>query len=223
MSISIPKPRKGIEKDVHTVAYAREYVGGLSNVSKMPGRSGSISAFECIEGSKLRAIPGTRCSICYAMSNRYPMPVVQNALARRLKAFDKPLWVPMMAKAINKDPHFRWFDSGDLQSVDMLRKIVHVCNLTPQTKHWLPTGEHEMVREYRKKYGSFPENLIVRVSAIMIGGLPPRNFDQTSTIHPNADEPVMGQECPSYLQEGKCQDCRACWDSEVRNVSYLAH
>ena len=35
----------------------------------------------------------------------------------------------------------RWFDSGDLQSLSHLMKIIEVCEHTPHIKHWLATRE----------------------------------------------------------------------------------
>ncbi len=46
------------------------------------------------------------------------------------------------------EPFFRWFDSGDLQSVEMVRDIVAVAERTPEIRHWLPTREYATVREY---------------------------------------------------------------------------
>ena len=133
----------------------------------------------------------------------------------------KPEWVPAMVRAINNAPHFRWHDSGDIQSVRHLTKIVRVAELTPDTKHWLPTHEYKMVSTYLKKHGSFPENLIVRMSAAMVDGQPPKRFALTSTIHKN--QAPIGYECPAHKQDNECKDCRACWNPEVKNISYEWH
>jgi hypothetical protein len=204
-----------------TVKEATDFVGGLSNTSKMPCKSYGLSAYKCKTGSKLRKIPGSACDTCFALKNRYMMGPVPIAHYRRIQTIYKPEWVPAMVRAINNAPHFRWHDSGDIQSVRHLTKIVRVAELTPDTKHWLPTHEYKMVSTYLKKHGSFPENLIVRISAAMVDGQPPKRFALTSTIHKN-QEPI-GYECPAHTQDNECKDCRACWDPEVKNISYEWH
>ena len=46
---------------------AWDLVGGLSKPGKMPGWSIGIPAAECNTGSKLRLIPNSVCSTCYAL------------------------------------------------------------------------------------------------------------------------------------------------------------
>ena len=50
---------------------ALQAVGGLGKPSKMPWWSWSISATECITGSKLAEVEGTVCSGCYALKGNY--------------------------------------------------------------------------------------------------------------------------------------------------------
>jgi len=61
-----------------------QIVGGLSKPSKMPGWAYGLPAPECKTGSKLRDIPNSTCSGCYAMKGCYVFPVVQAAQYRRL-------------------------------------------------------------------------------------------------------------------------------------------
>ena len=58
-------------------------VGGLSKPSKMPGPAYNIPAWNCITGQKLVKIPGSVCSGCYAMKNRYRFTNVREAMDRR--------------------------------------------------------------------------------------------------------------------------------------------
>ena len=76
-------------------------------------------------------------------------------------------------------------------------------------------------QSYLKKHSAFPKNLIVRVSAPMIDGAPPKRFELTSTVH-KVGAPI-DHECNAHNQENKCQDCRACWDPSIKNVSYKYH
>lgn len=112
-------------------AYYEKATGGLSAPSKMPWYGWSISAYRCITGGKLRAIENSVCSDCYACKGRYRFDNVQAAQERRLGQFDTdPVeWAVSMVmlldgKSRGEQQHFRWFDSGDLQSKTMLEAIV---------------------------------------------------------------------------------------------------
>ena len=199
---------------------ARAAVGGLSNPSKMPGKAIGLPAAECKTGSKLAKIAGSVCAGCYALKGCYQFPVVQAAQYRRLAAIDSPTWTQAMAVAVSRETWFRFHDSGDIQSLAHLEKIADVARMTPKTSHWLPTREKKIVRQFTRKHGAFPANLTVRVSATMIDG-PAPDFPNTSTVH--ADKAAQGYQCPAPDQDGECGDCRACWDSEVKNVSYKQH
>lgn len=211
-----------------TIGKLSEYVGGLSKPSKMPSHGYSISAKDCITGSKLRLVKGSTCSGCYALKGRYVFPNVQNALNRRHESLAKPFWVEAMATLlckVEKSGYFRWHDSGDLQSVDHLRQICRVAELTPDIQHWLPTREYKIVADYRKQYGNPPENLTVRMSAHMLGGKAP-SFPAPltiSTVSKSDDTYPDAWHCPSRFQGNSCGDCRACWNGKVAHVDYHAH
>ena len=198
---------------------AREYVGGLSNPSKIPGKAYGLPAQKCNVGGKLRQIEGSTCFDCYAYDRgMYVMPNVKTAQERRLAAISKPDWVRQMAIALGNKPFFRWHDSGDIQSEKHLNDIIEVVKLTPHIQHWLPTREAGLVAKLKE----IPDNLTIRVSAAMVDGPRPKRFINTSTVH-NKLIPINSHICPAPKQEGKCGDCRACWDSAVPNVSYHQH
>ena len=203
------------------VSEARAAVGGLSVPSKMPCYSFGISADHCKTGSKLAKIEGSICNTCYAQKGLYKLPSTEAAQERRINLIGTSNWVDNMVRAINNADYFRWFDSGDLQSDEMLADIVRVALATPDTKHWLPTHENFMVSRYLRKHGKFPSNLTVRVSAAMVDGEPPKRFALTSTVH-QLGKPI-GRECPSSKQGNKCADCRACWNPRIKNISYKYH
>lgn len=198
---------------------AREYVGGVSDPSKMPGKAYGLPAQACNVGSILHLIKGSTCEKCYALDRgMYVMPNVKKAQARRLAAISKPDWVRQMAIAIGKGPYFRWHDSGDIQNEKHLNDIVEVAKLTPHVQHWLPTREAALVSKLKE----IPDNLTIRVSAAMVDGPAPKRFSNTSTVH-NKLIPINSYICPAPQQGNKCGDCRACWDSAVPNVSYHQH
>ena len=203
------------------VSTANALVGGLSAPSKMPCHSFSISAFQCITGSKLRKIANSVCSKCYALKGRYVFPNVQAALARRLGVLARALvdnnfraeFVSAMAYLVSRDPWFRWHDSGDLQSVAHFQLIADIARATPNTLHWLPTKEPRFVK------GDIPGNLIVRVSAPHIDQPAPKGYAHTSTVVTDRTAAT----CRAFERQGKCGPCRMCWDKNVANVAYLNH
>ena len=194
---------------------AWQLVGGLSKPSKMPGWSIGIPAKECKTGSKLRLIPDSVCSECYALKNCYMFKVVQEAQYKRLKAIDHPQWVEAMALLINskKPDVFRWHDSGDVQDVQHLEKIFEVCELTPSKRHWMPTRE-AWIKDHMHKA---PANLVVRFSSPMIDQGPVKSWANTSTVS------TKSRSCPAPDNNNECGSCRACWDPLVKNIEYGKH
>ena len=194
---------------------AWDLVGGLSKPSKMPGWSIGLPAKECSTGSKLVNIKGSVCEGCYALKGCYVFKVVQDAQYKRLNSIANPLWVDAMTTLINskKANIFRWHDSGDVQDVDHLYKIFEVCRNTPTKKHWMPTRE-----AWTKKYlDQKPANLVIRFSATMIDQEAPESWPNTSTVS------TSSRTCPAPDQDNECDDCRACWDPEIKNVTYGKH
>ena len=195
-------------------------VGGWSKPSKMPCKSYSIPAEACKTGSKLRQIPATVCSDCYACKGMYRFPVVQKALWKRLASLTDPNWVDAMVAIIGNDPYFRWHDSGDLMNDKHLEDILTVCDQTPNTKHWLPTREYKIVESVLKKR-KVPKNMFLRLSAHMV--------DQSGPVVLAKRLGVLTSEvgtekytCPAGDQGGKCLDCRACWTKKM-NITYHKH
>lgn len=204
-----------------TPELATAITGGLSHPSKMPGPAWNIPASLCLTGGKLRKVPGSTCSHCYALKGRYGFPNVQQALNRRLKAHDDPRWVEAMAYLI--DPHrwFRWFDSGDLQSESMLIKVMDVCAATPRTRHWLPTREYGIVTSVLK-IRKAPPNLNIRLSAHMVDHDPPKMLAKMLGVTTSGVGTGF-YTCPAPSQNNQCADCRHCWDRRKKHVIYHKH
>ena len=196
---------------------ASKIVGKLSKTSKMPCHSYNLPATKCITGSKMAKIKGTTCYDCYALKGMYNFPVVKEAMMRRYKAINHPEWVFAMAVLINskKSKYFRWHDSGDIQSIEHLQKIFEVCKATPNTIHWLPTREAQILKQVDKK--DVPNNLVIRLSAIKVDGNAPKSWDLTSTVS------TKKYTCMANKQGGKCLDCRACWNKKIKNIIYPLH
>jgi hypothetical protein len=201
--------------------------GTLTSTSKMPCKSYSLPTEACITGFKMAQIEGSICHSCYANKGFYKVyqATIKPAQFARLDSINDPLWISGMVTLIGKDEYFRWHDSGDLQSLEHLEKIAQVAELTPMTKHWLPTREYQIVKEYFLKYGLIPKNLIIRLSAMYPDKpvtIPKslQNIPNITASNVHTDKP-MGSACNAPKQDGACLDCRLCWGNEV--VSYAMH
>ena len=181
----------------------------------MPCYSINLPAWACKLGSILAKISGTTCHGCYALKNRYIMPIQQAAMIRRLKALTHGSWTAAMITLITGHKYFRWHDSGDLQGPDHLKNIIEVCKATPDAKHWLPTREHKLLQFLDPDI--IPKNLLIRVSATKVNGPAPSWWPWTSTVS------TTTKTCPAPDQGGKCLDCRACWSRHTPNVVYAQH
>jgi hypothetical protein len=208
--------------------------GGLTTTSKMPSKSYSTPTALCVTGFEMAKIPGSLCSVCYAQRNNYHR--YQNGIepaqhARYEAMLYDPQWAAAMVASIAYDLYFRWFDSGDIPSLEALESIVEVCRATPRTLHWLPTREYGMVKAYIAKYGrdSIPDNLVIRLSAMFPDrpAVVPLSLQGiknvlTSNVHTDGHLPT-GSECGAPKRGNKCGQCRDCWDTAVEAVSYHKH
>ena len=182
---------------------AEEITGGLSAPGKMPEGSYNIPASACQTGQILAEVKDTPCEGCYALKGRYRFPNVKAALERRLASLNHPQWVEAMTTLVKKKKHFRWHDSGDIQSVQHLINIFEVCKNTPATRHWLPTQERKYL-----PMGSYPDNLVIRLSNA-----------KNNTKHLVTPGPI-GQQLLIKTVIARRQsrvmyaaDCRRCWST----------
>lgn len=216
INFAVPKSR--LNKNI-----AKAITGSLGKPSKMPGFTYGISARLCKTGQYLAKVPGSVCHGCYALKSNYQYPSVTAAHTKRAGSLSSISWVDSMTlqiKATNNE-YFRWHDAGDLQSFQHLLDIVQIAENLPNVHFWLPTKEKALISRFIDSFGDFPENLTVRLSAAMVNGKPLARFYNTSTVHTPGN--AQGYECPAYKQGNNCQDCRACWDKSVKNVSYKQH
>lgn len=215
----------------------------FSQTEKMPWISWDIPAWECKTGSKLVNVKGSICEGCYALKGRYGFGIVKDANTNRFNELAKGLevWKQAFIKALAKkykhmkdksNAYFRWFTSGDVQSLDMLVAMNEIALALPEVKFWLPTKEHGMVREYLAIHGKFADNFTVRPSMYMVDQVPSKGLGlPTSTAirtPANADSRHENI-CPASLEafngasKVNCNDCRKCWDKNVNNVAYIYH
>ena len=197
---------------------ATQITGGLSKPNKMPGPSINLPAPACITGSKLVDVEGSTCSGCYALKGRYRFQNVKDAMKRRLDRLHDPRWVEAMVTLVDKQPVFRWHDSGDLQSVQHLKNIFEVCKRTPATAHWLPTRESRFLKLMDPDV--VPKNLKIVLSDHMNNQqVAPTWWPYTSGVTTDHNQVT----CPASKQGNKCLDCRQCWDRDTKRVIYGKH
>lgn len=213
-----------------------------SQTTKMPWESWDLPAWLCQTGSKLVKVKGSICHGCYALKGRYIFGSKKKADLARMEQIGGNLeeWQESFIAYFKgklkrlkvEKRYFRWFTSGDLQSVDMLLAIVNIARGVPEIKFWLPSKEHGILREYQALYGEFPDNLIVRASMFMVDQVPSSGLGlPTSTVISTPINADIRHEnvCPASLKsfngesEAKCEDCRKCWDKGYKNVAYIYH
>src|SRR6266446_6676983 len=207
-----------------TEKQARAICGSLSNPSKMPGHGYALPAYRCRLGLFLQQLPKAICFHCYALRGRYVFPNVKAAMEKRFRSLTHPRWIEAVTTLIYrcKDRHFRWHDSGDLQSVEHLRNIIRVCQNLPRVKFWLPTREYQPIEAYRRMGGRIPSNLCIRLSAHLIDGKLPLGYRlPVSTVSSHKDHTTpSAHRCPAVHQGNNCGRCRACWNPTVKIVEY---
>ena len=207
--------------EITTLKVAEKITGGTAKTSKLDTSSSSLSAWDCQQGSILAEIPGSVCHGCYARKGMYGFPKVKAALQKRTKLISDESWVKAWVyvlkhkKRIVSSGLFRHHDSGDIQNMEHLKKIIEVAKQTPEIKHWLPTKESKMLKKFK---GDIPKNLLIRLSGSMIDGKPPI-YAHTSTVTTNKDEAT----CRAFETDGECQGCTKCWDDSIANIVYFKH
>ena len=201
-------------------------IGGVSKASKMPCSSWSLSAYWCKNGAKLNKIEDSSCFGCYALTGNYKRfeKSILKSYQKKLDAYNNNSklfeisFIEYLNK-FNKSNYFRWFDSGDLQSYKMLLSIVKIAKNTPSIKHWLPTKEYALINRYKKEFKNFPKNLCVRVSAPMLDSKI-KGYNNTSSVVKNSN---LKSNCNAYKQDGKCLECRLCWNKSIKDITYKYH
>jgi hypothetical protein len=210
-----------------------ENTGGLSSTGKMPCQSWSLSAYFCNVGQRLAKIVDSVCNGCYAMDGQYQAnkKTITKAHHRKIAKFEENMtaWTENFIELLHRPKYadngfWRWFDSGDIYNYEMLLCIVSIANGTPHIKHWLPTKEYDIIRQYHKEFGDFPENLNVRVSAPMVDTVLTGQAN-SSSVWKNSDfkETPNNRLCRAFENDGECKKCRLCWDKSVQTITYKYH
>lgn len=165
------------------------------------------------------------CQKCYAVRGTYMYKSTEGRRKRNLLIMKQDNFVEEMKLLLFNDRWFRWFDSGDIPSIDIIKKIIKVCKETPWVKHWIPTNswdvpkllpylkELESLKNVTVRYSSrtYNESIDWNISSMVVTN----NYTKKSTKKKFI--------CPSSQQGGKCLTCRACWDKKVKVVIYKKH
>jgi len=196
----------------------------LSKTSKLDGiLSWSLQAIDTCPGSSDgKGGLVDACKGCYATTGNYRFANVKAPRLFNREDWQRDEWVDEMVQALDSSRYFRWFDSGDMYSLDLAHKITEVILRTPHCKHWLPTRMHKFnkfkpIIEALNKL----DNVVVRFSSDSVTGGVIEGLN-TSTIFSDT-LPEGATECQAYQHEGKCNGCRACYDKSVPVIAYKAH
>jgi len=197
----------------------------LSTTSKLGTKSWSLQAIETCPGSvgkdgKLVAA----CSGCYATTGMYHFGAVKQVRADNKEDWKRDGWVKDMVVALRKDGYFRWFDSGDMYSMELAEKMLAIMESTPGTKHWLPTRMHKFPKFQAiiARMQALP-NVMVRPSSDAVDGTFTPGVHGSTIIPAGAPVPAGVKVCKAPEQDGKCVDCRECYSKDVPVIGYVAH
>lgn len=198
----------------------------ISVTSKLDGiKSWSLQALETCPGSI-----GTNgelvdaCRGCYATTGNYRFANVKAPRIHNREDWKNEGWTEAMVKALQDSRYFRWFDSGDVYSLELAEKILQVMQQTPWVKHWMPTRMYKFAKfqSVIQAMQALP-NVVVRFSSDSVQGETVQGVT-TSTIIATADDAKDGMTvCKAYENQGKCNGCRECWNKDTSVVAYVAH
>jgi hypothetical protein len=197
----------------------------LSKTSKLGTKSWSLQAIETCPGSvgaDGNLVPA--CSGCYATTGMYHFGPVKAVRADNKQDWQRAEWVSDMVTALRKDKYFRFFDSGDMYSLDLAEKIYSIAKALPGTKFWIPTRMKKFTKfaDVIARMEALP-NVMVRFSSDAVDGTYTKGV-HGSTIVPSVDMADSNTfVCQAPNQGGKCLDCRACYDKSINMIGYVAH
>jgi hypothetical protein len=201
----------------------------LSKTQKLDG----ISSWSLIAGDHCPGMHNQEtgliaavCAGCYAKSGNYHRPSVRAVRLHNAKDWYERDWEKRMVEALEGHDYFRWFDSGDMYTLSLARKILRVMERTSNTKHWIATrmGKFRKFTQVLEAMRALP-NVSVRYSADDIGAFGPEH--SCMVFDPSEPVPAGVKACNSYVAEGdkvaKCHGCRDCWDKTIPVIGYKAH
>jgi len=198
----------------------------LSKTSKLDNiMSWSLTALDTCPGSvKADGTLVDACSGCYATTGFYNFGSTKAVRIDNKLDWKREDFVADFITALKKQKYFRWFDSGDLYSVQLAEKIYQIMVATPHVKHWLPTrmAKFAKFKDILAKMSALP-NVMVRFSSDSITGEYTPGVHGSVIIHSAADADDHVTVCGAYEHGGKCNGCRACYSKDVDVIAYPQH
>ena len=197
----------------------------LSKTAKLGTLSWSLQALETCPGSiSASGVLVDACSGCYATTGCYNFKDTKKVRADNKEDAKRAGWAADMVAALKKQKHFRWFDSGDMYSLELAEKIYHVMKHTPSTKHWLPTrmAKFPKFADVIARMQALP-NVMVRFSSDAVDGSFTAGVHGSTILPAGAAVPAGVTVCQAPEQGGKCLDCRACYSKDIPVIGYVAH
>ena len=198
----------------------------LSKTSKLDGiLSWSLQALEtCPASKKPDGSLVDACKGCYATTGNYNYPNVKAPRIENKEDWKREEWILEMVKALDSSRYFRWFDSGDVYSLDLAEKIYQVMTLTPWVKHWLPTRMQKFSK-FKAVIAKMQalDNVMVRFSSDSVNGIFIQGVHGSVIVNDASSYPKASKLCEAYANEGKCNGCRACYSKDVPLIAYPAH
>lgn len=197
----------------------------LSKTSKLGTKSWSLQAIETCPGSVGNdGALVAACSGCYATQGTYNFPGTKKVRSDNKEDWKRDTFVSEFVAALKKDTHFRFFDSGDMYTLDLAKKMLEIMIQSPHVKFWVPTRMHKFAKfkDIIAKMNAL-DNVIVRPSSDNVDGTYTKGVHR-STILPDASMADSNTfVCKAPSQDGKCNTCRACYDKNVDVIGYIAH
>lgn len=195
----------------------------LSKTTKL----GGVFTFSLLQGE---TCPGAKkseiCKKCYAKRGNYLFDNVTQRRNRNLSIIRQDNFIDEMKEQLINFRFFRWFDSGDIPSVNIAKKIIKLCEETPWVTHWIPTNSWDIPKliPYIKMLEALP-NTRVRYSSRFYNK--PITWNLSSFVYTKellkSEVPEEVFFCPSPKQEGQCKSCRACFDEKIKIIAYKKH
>ncbi len=121
---------------------------------------------------------------------------------------------------------FRWFSAGDIPDLESFKKIVQVCRECVGVKFWMPTSRDDILNQFFEVEGlAIPENLIIRLSAPIIGEkMPAFMVDLCQKWGVTWSETTLNEKeatCHASLDGLSCEMCEDCF--QLKPVVYMIH
>ena len=141
----------------------------LSKTSKLDGiLSWSLQAIDTCPGS-IDTVNGglvPACQGCYATTGNYNYPNVKKPRLENRQDWQRKEWVSDMLVALDSSRYFRFFDSGDMYSIDLAEKILELCTKATWCKFWIPTRMHKFAK-FKQVLSKLEQlsNVVVRYSS----------------------------------------------------------